>query len=124
MTMNLNIDLKVPKTKLIEALAANKAKHQADYQKAVEGFFSDLSDSIFKLQAEVAAQNVSHHFYLNPHKPVNNSANYDKYIGFFLLSVEEEIQISAHDYGCIVEDNWDWAISALASNSFYSSKVK
>ena len=121
---NLNLELMIPKAALIEALRKNKQEHLAGYEKAVQGFFADLDELLLTMAINSAKKNLDEKYYINLQKPINNEANYDKYIEFFLLSTENEIKISASDYDCLVRDKWEWAVSARVQNSFYISKLK
>jgi hypothetical protein len=119
---NLDINVKVPVAKLIEALISNKAKHLEDYSKAVTVYFRDMQELLSNLTYQSSQLNLSQDYTIKLHKPVNNEKLYDKYIGMFQMTVDDTIEISAEEYGCIVDDNWDWAASAVVANSFYSSK--
>lgn len=122
MHQNLNINVTVKVADLIAALEKNKKKHQEDYKKALEVFFKELDQELHALWSHAHNKNLAVKYTYNKSKPVDNSALYDKYIGMFKMSVEETSNISAEDYGCIVDDNWEWALSANLLNMAYSSK--
>ena len=122
MNQNLSMKVCIKKADLIAALEKNKKRHLDDYEKAVSVWFDDLRDKFTTLQASVEARDQKADYRVNLTPPVNNEKLYDKYIGMFTLATEDVIEITAEDYGCIVDDNWDWARQATISNAFYSSK--
>ncbi len=122
MNRNLNIKISVKPKDLVDCLEANKQRHIEDYEKAVNVYWADLRENLAKLTKRAEAEDLADQFVINMAKPVNNTALYDKYIGMFKICTDEAIEISSEDYGCIVDDNWDWATAALALNTSYSRK--
>lgn len=120
--VNLNISIKVKPATLITALQKNKSKHLEDYQKAVVVYFEDLEKRIKSLLEKAQEKDIKYQYYLSLPIPINNEKLYDKYIGMFAMAINETIEISSVDYGCIVDDNWDWSVSASTINALYSSK--
>jgi len=119
---NLKLKVNIRTAKLIEALINNKAKHLDNYEKAVKVYFADLTTAIGKIAEQVAEGNLKTDHTLNLPKPVNNKAEYDKYINMLIASNDEMVEITAEEYSCIVEDNWSWAIQALTLNASYFNK--
>lgn len=114
--------VKVKISGLIAALKKHKERHQEDYKKAVIVYFDDIAEAIDKQKTAMINKDLKHNFSLSFLKPVDNTTLYDKYIGMFEMSVEPELTITTEDYGCIVDDNWSWAISASMTNAVYSNK--
>lgn len=122
MHQNLEIKIRVAPATLVQALETNKAKHFADFEKAKAVFFDEVQDELKKLlkKAKEASELKTVHYRKEP--PINNEKLYDKYIGMFRMATDETIEISSEDYGCIVDDNWSWALTASVLNGAYSSK--
>lgn len=118
---NLSMKVKVKLSDLISALEKNKQKHLDDYKIACEVYWEEAESELKKLYKEVKAKTAKQ-IYLHKNPPINNEKLYDKYIGMFTLTVDETIEITTEDYGCIVDDSWSWAVSASTANAFYSSK--
>jgi hypothetical protein len=115
------------KTALIAALKANKEAHCQDFDRAREVYFvdlrqrlSDLTDSAHDAIFREDSYSVDYYGKLKP--PVNASKLYDQYIALLDRCVSETIELSPSDYNAIVNDEWDWAKAAKATNSTYSSK--
>lgn len=122
MHQNLAVTIKARPAQLIEALQRNKARHLEDYKAAVVGYWEDLEAKIRQVEQSAADEDIVADHTITLRKPINNEKLYDKYIGMLSMATDEVIEITSEDYGCIVDDNWEWAISAAASNSFYSKR--
>jgi hypothetical protein len=122
MHRNLDITIELKPSDLEDALKKNKSKHLEDYKKAVSVYFADLQREITTIEALVQAKDLDSEHTINLVKPINNEKLYDKYIGFFSMHIKPSVEISAEDYGCIVDDNW--SISAHRINTTYSSKYR
>ncbi len=121
---NLSMTVKVRPADLIEALRRNKAEHLEEYAKAVKVYLLDLRHKFSDLMEKAEAGDLTADYDVRLNKPVDNTKLYDKYIGMFTLATDEVIEISTEDYGCVVDDNWSWAVMGKASNSFYSSRPR
>jgi len=124
MHQNLSMSVNVRPADLIDALRRNKAAHLEEYARAVKVYLADLRTKFAELteRAEEADLTVDYNVHLI--KPVDNTKLYDKYIGMFTLATDDVIEINTEDYGCVVDDNWDWAVAGKASNMFYSSRSR
>ena len=120
---NLSMKINAKPADLVAALEHNKAAHREEYEKALGTWFEKLGNTLAELLTAAEAREVDRD-YADPiwrlTKPVDNTELYDKYIGMFTMATDETIEISSEDYGCVVDDNWDWAVSAKATNSSYA----
>ncbi len=124
MHQNLSMHVNIKPKDLIKALEKNKEKHLAEYEKALKVYFADLCMKLQELLVQAEEKNSDINYGVNLITPINNEKLYDKYIGMFKMATDEVIEISTEDYGCIVDDNWDWAVSASRMNTFYSSRAR
>lgn len=125
MRMNdVNIEVSVKISDLIECLRDNKKKHLAEYEVARTEYFAALKRKLRDLSKSLKNEEFRKDNYnVNLNPPVNASDMYEQYIKMLSMSQETEMKISTHEYQCFVEDNWSWAIAAKTSNAFYSSGV-
>jgi len=113
----VDLTISVERKKLIGILQENRAKHEADYEKSVEGYK--------KFLVEHAAANVDRaasgkHPNPFPHrKPGNYLPQYDRALGMLALSVDDNVGLSAYDYARFVDDDWDWKDEFVTSTSVY-----
>lgn len=119
---NLNLEVMVRKTTLIEHLKNNKKAHVANYQIAKVEYFKDIMEAMNERIAAVEAENLDYNFGFNIQKPMDAAAEYDKYVKFFEMCEDEFIKIKVEEFNCIVEDKWHWAVQANQINTYYSSK--
>lgn len=124
MHRNLNISVKIAPPALIDALVKNKLCHQDDYAKAMSVWLEDLVRRGLEIADAAGAGNIDADYSVHLPKPIDNTKLYDKYIGMFSMATDDVVEISSEDYGCIVDDNWDWAVHATASNAMYSAKFR
>jgi len=124
-----SLDFKAPfnKAALIAALRDNKIAHIGDFNRAREVYFRELCDRLEALVSDAEdaifrsdQYAIDHYGKLKP--PVDASKLYDQYIELLEKCVAETIELSPSDYNAIVNDDWDWAKNAKATNAAYSSK--
>lgn len=116
----LDIKVKVDVHEVIKALRNNKLKHIEEYNAAVDGFFDKLRAEVGKLADALNDRKLEQvQLYMAP--PVDARGLYDEYIKMLELAQDDEIEISTEEYACLFEDKWDWAQSAKAANTAYSS---
>lgn len=116
---------------VLETLIANRTRHQAIHQEAVEGFYKQteniLKSHLLRIQ-ERSARTVN--FYTSI--PTNHLATYDTVIAMLTATEDTEITLNAADFRNLVLDEWDWQKEFLvgtrqlsqASNDYYSEKYE
>lgn len=112
---------------IIQALEDHKTKHIEDYKKAVAVYQKDILENLKALTKKIRKEIpdgtktfVERNFSLTP--PKNCEDGYQRVIDIFKKSQEQNIELSMQDADKIFNDEWDWALSAKISNSFYSSR--
>ncbi len=121
---NFDLKIKVQVSNLIDCLEQNLAKHLSHYAEAKVGYFKTLREEFSKRHKALKVEDIDFEYNLHQQKPVNNEAEYAKYIRMFKLHTEPTIEIDVQTYNSIVEDSWTWAMSAFNINTFYSGNVK
>ena len=54
-------------------------------------------------------------------EPQDMRKEYDNLINLIIKAQDDELELDSHQANFIFNDEWDWAISAKVSNSFYSN---
>lgn len=118
------VDLKIQVTvkDLLKHLERNKAAHVKEYSSALKVYFKKLKSELAKMTESVAASKMrSDDYIIRFARPVNKSKEYDKYIRMLKMSVDTQVEISATEYDCFVNDEWEWIQYAKTTNTFYNS---
>ena len=127
------LDIKTKyKTKfLIERLKEHRDNHINDYRKAMDVYHKDLKDALHSLHVlalksvdtlDLDVVKTAHSKVQSIVKPVNAVKAYDQYIDLLFYSAEQVVELDMDDANSIINDEWDWAVSAKITNSFYSSR--
>lgn len=95
----------VSKEELLKVLKDNKAKHVQIYTDAIEGvkvqYKNLLEKELKKLEdgKEVKAS-------VNVQLPINHEEEYNEVIEMLEMSVDEEIELTRHEFQQYVQDKW------------------
>lgn len=122
--------VKIEAKKLLEVLKENRAKHESDYKKSVEGYEKDLlevSESNIKIAKKVASlikegeleKAHQNWFQPLPSKPNSYLDHYDRAIRMVELSADEIIELEAEVFNQLVMDEWGWKKQFVTSNAKY-----
>ena len=110
---------KYPKTKLLDAVKANRERHQKNYFDAMTKYREKLVDVLTsKLEVAKAGEPVSHR--IDVVQPVEYLAEYDRAIMMFEMTVEEEIELDAGNFAQLVMDEWHWKDSFNSTTMSYN----
>lgn len=115
--------VKMNKTKLLGIIFSNKEKHVKAYNEAVE----DYKKLVVKISQENLKQaesgdldNIAKIKSIPP-RPVSYESSYNRALLMLELSVEDTIDLDVHDFDQLVQDEWQWKQSFIASTSTYKS---
>lgn len=120
MYSNNELEITVDKKELLKALKANRATHDAEYQKAKIGFRKLLIVELEKKLA-LAKDGKKVELEFKNRKPTNNLNDYDDVIGMLELATDKEIDLNHVQYKQYVKNEWDWTKQWSTSNIAYMS---
>src|SRR6266550_2620995 len=113
----------VQKTKLREAVAANRANHRELFLEAIEGYrlaaVALFERHIARLRAN---KQLREQTYLPV--PADHTRDYDRILRMIDLHAAELIDISQEDFAKYVMDDWQWRREFLGTSANYSAKAK
>lgn len=113
------MEVRVSRVDLLDKLVANRATHATIVKEAREGYVKAARKALEARLLQVIDGKIVN-LYFNLSVPVDNSKEYDTVIGMLGMSQDDTIRLSASEYRCLVEDNWDWKSQFLMSNAAYS----
>lgn len=94
----------VKKAELLSKLKKNKESHTQLYKDAMEGFFVEtekrLNKALLKLNAKVVPNSIS------IASPYDHTEQYEEAIALLEMSVDEEIELTSHEFNNCVLDRW------------------
>ncbi len=119
----INIKTKTYRSDLLDSLKKNLSTHQSEYKIAVKGYWERVQELTAKINNRASKMDVT--FSPKVHElsrltfPVDNTKKYENLIRQLELSQDELLELDSTQFNCIVNDEWDWAVSAKTLNSSY-----
>jgi hypothetical protein len=110
--------VKVKRISLLEKLQSNRKTHRDIFLKAQEGYRKRVIQELGQMLAEARAGKSIRRAISLP-EPQDHTADYDRVIAMLEMSVEDEIEIAAHEFDMYVMDNWAWKPMATTSHIQY-----
>lgn len=140
----INREIEVDRKKLIDALKANRERHIAQYNEAVEGYRDAALAILSKAKASAVARMEKNFERIrvdlenfNPEEgasdritliqsetvdlpvPRNYSKDYDAAIDIAEWDVNDKLKLSFAEFQCFVRDEWDWTIDFVSNSAMY-----
>jgi hypothetical protein len=116
-------NVKVKKVELLTRLQANRDSHYELFLKAQEGYRQDVIEELDKSLND-ARSGKGLRVIIHLQAPQNHTDDYDNVITMLQMSVDDVIEVAAHDFQCYVMDKWPWFQASTAVNTMYASKIK
>src|SRR5260221_2612252 len=117
---------KIAVKKALEVAEKNLQEHITELNEATKGWTEKVKTALDNLRDAVdregvKAENIAlqHLFYS---KPIDNRANYSRFIGAMKLASEngqENIDLDEIEYDHLFNDNWDWRVSSKTRKNTY-----
>ena len=109
----------VKKEELLTKLRENREGHRAISLEAQAGYKTAVIEELEKRLADARdGKRVQVHVRMDA--PDDHTEEYDRSIAMLEMSVDDEIEVTAHEFACFVMDDWGWKQDFLLSNSAYS----
>jgi hypothetical protein len=113
--------VKIKRSELLEKIKANRAAHVKDYDEAMVGYRQTVFKKLEEALAEIKSGGkiITR---LDLVAPVTQAEDYDRAIAMLEMSVDDVIELSAHEFDNYVLDNWSWKNIALTANAMYKGR--
>ncbi len=119
----INIKTTTDRHQLLNALKKNREIHQHEYKEAVKGYWEKVQELSAKIHNRASKMDGTFHPKVNELArlsiPVDNTKKYDNLIKQLEMSKDSTLELDSTQFNCIVNDEWDWAVSAKTLNSSY-----
>lgn len=113
-------DITVVKSKLIEAMKANREKHHDIVLEAQAGFREKVMERLDEM-LKLAASGKKIDLHVGLAMPEDHTDEYDTVIGMLELDINETVELDMGQYRQWVQDQWGWQRSFTTTNAFYSA---
>jgi hypothetical protein len=103
-------EVMINKTKALEKLRANRAKHQEEYLLALKGHKEILKEYFQEELGSLAVlpEGESWETSYPPPAPHNHLEAYDRHIQMLEWEVDLEVTLTAAEFNNLILDKWDW----------------
>lgn len=102
----------------IQAVARNREGHRAAFDQAVEGYRRRLIAELERRLRHVA-QGRPVDQYLGLPEPEDHTDDYDRVLAMARMSVDDELELSEHEFGMYVMDQWEWKHAFAETTTMY-----
>ncbi len=112
----------VNKDELLETLKKNRETHRMIFEDAQKGYreeairLLDIALNDAKIGKKITT-------FIQLESPVDQTKDYDRIIRMLEMSVDEQIDLTEHDFAQYVLDDWSWKQDFLTKNAFYTKMV-
>jgi len=107
---------------LLIILEENLDNHRSIFEKAQEGYRKKAIELLDKaLQDAREGRNIT--TYIRLDAPVDQTKDYERVIRMLKMSVEDEIELTEHDFAQYVLDDWSWKHDFITKNSMYTKVI-
>ncbi len=121
---NLLDKVKVLKDELLGIMKKNREQHAIDVKELmlsrhneVKAYFSQMLE---KMQSDPEFQPSES---INFPVPVDNTASYDRAIKMVEMSIDQEVELTEHQFDKLVMDNWEWKHELLRTSQFFGKQL-
>lgn len=115
--------VRLKKADLLKKILANRERHQARFEKALDGYLAKALVHLQKLEKQArAGQPIDYAWPLA--EPKSHAEEYDAVIAMLRMSLDDVIELPAEDFRRFVLDDWEWRESFLRSTALYLAKKR
>ena len=120
--LNLNMNMNVPREKLLTELRVNRIRHKEIVKEARVSYVAKAEKVLLVRLGQIKeGEIVRLDFSLRP--PQDYTAAYDTAIQMLEWSTDETVEVSASEFRKLAMDEWDWMDDFLITNSVGSRRA-
>ncbi len=110
--MSSNKTFKFNKKDILEKLRSNLEKHKSEYKELVEKnnllLFQELQTALAESKNGTDYPDFTKFDAVRKVKPEDHTSDYLQMISILDCSVEDQLTLTAAEFDCYANDNWDW----------------
>lgn len=108
---------------LLEKLKTNRAAHRDLFLKAQVGYREQVIKELDRMLADARTGGVIQRVVSLP-EPHDHTDDYDNAIAMLEMSVDEQLEITAHEFNMYVMDKWGWKAASDTVSAMYIAAAK
>ena len=113
--------VKVSKDELLETLNENRDKHIADFKEAMVEYRKAATKELTEMLKQAKSKTDKIKRGITAPEPVSYEGSYKTAIRMLEMSVDEEVELSEHEFKQYVEDEWTWQASFSSNTLMYKN---
>lgn len=112
---------------LLTKIKTNREQHKTDFESLTVGYqeklLAVLRDAIAAAEKSDEAFTALHSrdYVTLPPKPQNHTKDYDRVIAMLEMSIDETLELPAHEFARYALDEWDWSQAFNSTKAMYSN---
>lgn len=110
--------IKASTAELLYVLEANKSRHRATFEKALEGWRKKVVEELDRACDDAKAGRRFRTSFDLP-QPQDYTEKYEEVIGMLKMHVDDTIELEQGEFRQYVQDNWNWQHHFAASTAQY-----
>lgn len=115
--------VKVRKDDLLSKLEVNRGNHRTLFLEAQEGYRELVIAELDKSLRDARAGREIRTF-IRMEAPQDHTGDYDTVIAMLGMSVDDTVELTAQEFRCYVQDQWQWSPGTMLLNSAYAEHAK
>jgi len=110
--------VKIQRLKLLETVKTNRSNHRDLFLKAQDGYRTQVITELDEMLQEARdGKRIRRVVQLT--EPIDQTNEYDRVIMMLEMSVDDVVELTAHEFDCYARDKWQWSQNVNVTNSFY-----
>ena len=121
--MSSSKTFKFNKSEILAKLKANLEKHKSEFKELVEKnnllMFKELENVLAQSKNGTEYPDFTKFEAVRKVKPEDHTTDYLQMISILEMAVEEQLTLTAAEFDCYVNDNWDWTKVFVSYKQMY-----
>ena len=113
--------VKVKTAELLAKVQENRNNHRTQFEKAMDIFRADVIEELDRMIRDAKAGKEIRRI-VNLPPPEDHTEDYDCVINMLKMSVDQEVELTNHEFSQYVMDNWQWSQAVTQSFNRYLNK--
>lgn len=114
--------VKIKASELLQVVLKNRETHRKIFLEAQEGYRAAAIAELDVMLAE-AREGKRIRRAVSLIEPVDQTQEYDRVVRMLEMTVEDSVELAAHEFDAYVMDRWTWKQQFNASNRRYSKTL-
>lgn len=114
--------VRVNKDALLERIKENRDQHRTIFEEAIAGWKKKVTETLEE-RYQAALRGEQFNVAIHLPRPEDHTDQYDTVIELLTMSLDEELELTQHDFACYALDKWQWQAQFLTASASYGSRT-